>query len=40
MLITAILAAIMCALAAAGALAAPNPSGTGQPIDAGSILTP
>lgn len=31
MLITAILAAVVCALAAAGALAAPNPSGTGQP---------
>ena len=30
-LITAMLAAIVCALAAAGAFAAPNPSGTGQP---------
>jgi hypothetical protein len=31
MLITAMLAAVACALGAAGALAAPNPSGTGQP---------
>lgn len=31
MLITAILAAIVCALAAAGALADTNPSGMGQP---------
>jgi hypothetical protein len=30
-LITAILAAVVCALAAAGAFAAANPSGTGQP---------
>jgi hypothetical protein len=31
MLITAMMAAVVCALGAAGALAAPNPSGTGQP---------
>jgi hypothetical protein len=31
MLITAILATVVCALAAAGAFAASNPSGTGQP---------
>lgn len=31
MLITAVLAAVVCALGAAGALAAANPSGTGQP---------